>query len=101
MPVQIVIGDAAADEVGLVQNLPQLAGRQAGTDDRAVQVFGQLPDLVPSGGGRIFEVGRLPDQNRGRCDRERESGVAGSQFHSERSRGQARCRSHERQIPNR
>jgi hypothetical protein len=47
LTVQLVIGCAVADEGRLAQDLPQLAGRKAGADDRAMELLGQLPDLRP------------------------------------------------------
>ena len=47
LAVQIVVGGAVDGHPGLGQDLPQFAGRQAGADDRAVQMIGELPDLRP------------------------------------------------------
>jgi hypothetical protein len=46
--MQLVIGGALGRELGLAQNLAQLARREAGPDDRAVQMRRELPDPRPS-----------------------------------------------------
>ena len=45
LAVQVMVGRAVGGHAGLGQDLAQLAGRQAGADDRAVEMVGEFPDL--------------------------------------------------------
>ena len=70
--VKIVLGRTVYQRAGLGQDLAQLACRQAGADDRAVELRRQLPEARPArdDSGRRCPLAVLADQDRQRCGRE-------------------------------
>ena len=83
--VQIVIGAARRCQPELLQDLAQFSGRQAGADDRAMQVDVEFPDFRPSRGAAGGPRGERRVVARDKCGLDRGERERGWQWQSIRA----------------